>query len=139
MFVLTLALIDAPLLSTRLGYGGEDQGVSIDVNGLIHVTGRTISPDYLVTTDATQPANAGDWNTFVSAIGTDFWGNMILRYLSYSTYLGGGGGDVGTSIIPLTGPKAYITGRTKSSEFPTTSGTFQVSNDGGYGAFVVNL
>jgi hypothetical protein len=45
--------------------------------------------------------------------------------LSYSTYLGGAGYDSGTAIAVDASGNAYITGFTRSSNFPVTAGSFQ--------------
>ena len=64
---------------------------------------------------------------------------IIDPVLSYSTYLGGTGGDtVGTGIAIDTSGNAYVTGYTTSPNFPTVSaflGTFV----GSYDVFVTKL
>jgi hypothetical protein len=45
--------------------------------------------------------------------------------LSYSTYLGGGGYDAGTAIAVDASGNAYVTGFTRSPNFPVVAGSFQ--------------
>src|SRR5260370_6287399 len=50
---------------------------------------------------------------------------IVDRVLSYSTYLGGAGYDSGTAIAVDASGSAYVTGFTRSSNFPVTAGSFQ--------------
>jgi hypothetical protein len=59
--------------------------------------------------------------------------------LSYSTYLGGSGGDTGESIAVDSSGNAYIAGYANSTNFPTTAGAFQTSLDSTSDAFVTKL
>src|SRR5437867_952450 len=56
---------------------------------------------------------------------------IIDPVLFYSTYLGGSGDDVGNGIAVDDSGNAYVTGFTSSTNFPTTSGTFQPAFGGG--------
>ncbi|HEV3003736.1 MAG TPA: SBBP repeat-containing protein [Pirellulales bacterium] len=60
---------------------------------------------------------------------------VIDPVLSYSTYLGGNGGDSGNAFAVDSSGDAYITGRTQSANFPGTSGGFGGAQD----AFVTKL
>jgi len=60
---------------------------------------------------------------------------VIDPVLSYSTYLGGSGGDSGNGIAVDASGDAYITGWTQSTNFPTTSGGYSGTED----AFVTEL
>ena len=59
--------------------------------------------------------------------------------LQYSTYLGGNGEDVAFSIAVDSSGNSYVTGQADSTLFPTSSGAFQVTDQGGRDAFVVKL
>jgi hypothetical protein len=59
--------------------------------------------------------------------------------LSYSTYLGGSSGDQGFGIAVDASGDAYVTGRTGSTNFPTTGGAFQTTLAGGNDVFVTEL
>lgn len=61
---------------------------------------------------------------------------VIDPTLLYSTYLGGTGYDEGKGIAVDAAGNAYVTGRTNSTDFPTTPGSFQTT---GSGIFVTKL
>ena len=58
--------------------------------------------------------------------------------LVYSTYLGGSDTDAAFGIAVDTVGNAYVTGDTRSTNFPTTLGAFQTAV-GGFDAFVTKL
>src|SRR2546425_1545635 len=64
---------------------------------------------------------------------------VIDPVLSYSSYLGGSGGDEGWGIAVDTLGNAYVTGSTSSTNFPTNLGAFQTALAGGSDAFVTKL
>jgi hypothetical protein len=51
--------------------------------------------------------------------------------LVWSTFLGGGDGDVGWAIALDGAGNAYVIGNTRSADFPTTAGAFDTSYNGG--------
>lgn len=59
--------------------------------------------------------------------------------LPYSTFLGGSSWDVGVDIAVDESGAAYVTGYTNSSNFPTTSGAFDIVANGYYDGFVVKV
>src|SRR5207302_854817 len=63
---------------------------------------------------------------------------IIDPVLSYSTYLGGSGGNVGYGIAVDATGNTYVTGFTTGS-FPTTAGAYQTTFGGGTDAFVTVL
>jgi len=64
---------------------------------------------------------------------------VIDPVLSYSTYLGGSGGDEGWGITVDNLGNAYVTGSTSSTNFPTNLGSFQTASAGNVDAFVTKL
>ena len=67
---------------------------------------------------------------------------VIDPVLVYSTYLGGSGGavdDEGFGIAVDTSGNAYVTGRTGSTDFPTTTGALDATLGGDADAFVTKL
>ncbi|HYK63695.1 MAG TPA: SBBP repeat-containing protein, partial [Patescibacteria group bacterium] len=59
--------------------------------------------------------------------------------LSYSTFLGGTGGDNGTAIAVDASGFAYVTGVTESADFPTTMGAYKTTPPGGGNMFVTKV
>ena len=115
-------VIDPTLVySTYLGGSANDQAnsIAIDTRGNTYITGFAQSIDFPTTMDAYQPALKGFANVFVSKM------NPAGSALLYSTYLGGSGSDTGLGIAVDDSGNAYVTGSTRSSDFPTTPGAFQ--------------
>jgi hypothetical protein len=63
---------------------------------------------------------------------------VIDPALSYSTYLGGSGGDTADTITVDSAGNAYVAGEASSTNFPVTPGAFQTTNPAG-SAFVTKL
>jgi hypothetical protein len=99
--------------STRLGGRDEDAAyaIAVDPAGDAYVTGNTNSTDYPVANPA-QAKPGGSTDVFVAKLSPD--GSRLL----YSTYLGGSGSDVGYGIAVDAGGSAYVTGDTRSTDFP---------------------
>lgn len=117
------------LYSTYLGGTFEDYGESIalDANDNIYIVGRTQSDDF-PTQAAIQPNRAGtnqDEDAFVTKITAD--GSSLV----YSTYLGGTDWDRVSRIAVDDTGNAFVTGSTRSADFPTTAGAFQDQFVGG--------
>ena len=126
-------LVIDPVLtfSTYLG-GGDDagQGIAVDASGYAYVTGRSSYGFPLA--NPLQGTPAGLWDVFVAKLDT------VGSSLVYSTYLGGSGYDEGLGIAVDTSGNAYVTGYTKSANFPTAS-PLQGANAGGSDVFVAKL
>jgi hypothetical protein len=112
--------------STYLGGGGIDnaEGIAVDNADNAYVTGQTYSTDF-PTAAAIQASNGGnqDSDAFVTEI------NSSGSALVYSTYLGGGNMDWGNAIAVDSSGNAYVTGFTRSTDFPL-SGSLQSSCGG---------
>ncbi len=143
--------------STFLGgsgwfFGNWAKGVAVDAYGRAYVTGWTDSYDFPITSDAVDAVLDGctlDMDGDYLACGDAF----VMRLnasgtaLEYATYLGGSldsvGGygrteDYGSGIALDDSGHVYITGRTSCSDFPTTPGAFDRSNNG-HDGFVAKL
>lgn len=106
----------AIVYSTYLGGSGNDPGLAIAVDpaGNAYVTGWTNSANFPVK-QPLQPALA-DAGGDVIAAKFDQTGSLI-----FSTYLGGNNFDRGLSIAADASGNAYLTGETRSGNFPTSN------------------
>ena len=103
---------------TYFGGSGADagRGIAVDLTGLIHVTGYTTSPDF-PTKFAYQATHGGGQDVFVAKFNPA--GAGPNQTLSYSSYLGGSGNEVGQAIAGDEEGQVYIAGFTESADFPT--------------------
>ncbi len=110
--------------------GGE---LVIGENGEIWIAGETNSADFPTTPGAFDRSYGGTQDGFVLALSSD--GSTLL----FSTYLGSGDEDTifGLDLAPNGSPT--VTGRTRSTDFPVTSGAFDESHNGDIDAFVTQL
>ena len=126
------ALVYATYLGGSANDGGD--GIAVDSLGNAYVTGVTSLSNFPAV-NAIQPTLGGGSDVFVSKV------NPLGSGLVYSTYLGGSSNDegVGIALDSLPVPNAYVTGRTDSTNFPTTSGAFQTTFGGTFDAFVTKI
>jgi len=120
--------------STYLGGTGQDMGsgIAVDSAGSAYIAGYTASTNF-PTASAHQGTNGGgQYDAFVTKL------SAAGSALTYSTYLGGSGGDQGQGIAVDAAGSAYIAGYTASTNFPTAS-AYQGTNGGGTDAFVTKL
>lgn len=64
---------------------------------------------------------------------------LIIDPLVFSTYLGGTGDELGYGIAVDANGDVYVTGRTSSSNFPVTSGSYQTSYGTNIDVFVTKM
>jgi len=120
-FVTVIAAAGTRILySTFIGGSDGDSvsGVAVDASGRIHVTGDTISGDFPVTPGALQTAWAADYNPDDDPLDDAFYARIDRTSLGYGTYLGGFGNDWGTGVVVDPQGDAYVTGNTKTTNFP---------------------
>jgi len=131
----------ALVYSTYLGGNEWDEGHGIAVNaaGNTYVTGETESTNF-PTAHAFQGTYGGsgslmnDGDAFLTKLNASGSG------LAYSTYLGGGAEDYGRGIAADAAGNAYVTGNTKSTNFPTANAFQETYGGGDYGdAFVAKI
>ena len=121
------ALVIDPVLtySTYLGGStGRNVGVvAADASGAAYVGGETSAIDFPTTafdrTRGGDPSDSFSADAFVAKL------NPAGDALVYSTYLGGNETDAALGIAVDAAGRAYLTGGTNSSDFPTTAGAFQ--------------
>jgi hypothetical protein len=108
--------------STFLGGSSHEigAGIQVDANGNAFIVGTTQSPNFPTTAGAFRRtgATSNSLEVFVSKV------NPTGTALVYSTFIGGSNFDWGRGIAIDASGNAYVTGQTKSSNFPTTAGAF---------------
>jgi len=104
----------ALVYSTYLGGNTNELGfgIAVDGSGSAYVTGFTDSRNF-PTVNALQITNAGFDDVFVTKVAPD--GSAFV----YSTYLGGTNTDQGKGIVVDAAGRAFVTGFTQSTNFPT--------------------
>ena len=136
VFVTKLNALGAMLAySTFLGGADTDigQGVAIDAAGEAYVTGYTFSSDFPSTAGAFQASFNGAADAFVTKL------DAVGATLIYSTFLGGANWDFGLGIAVDGAGHAYVTGKTLSLDFPTTTGAYDPNYHGLTEAFVTKI
>ena len=132
-------VIDPLIYSTLIGGSDFDEccSVAVDANYYVYITGWTKSINFPIDNAFDTSFNGGDGNPggdcFVLKLSPD--GQSVV----YSTFIGGTRDDRGTSITVDNSGNAYVTGQTKSNDFPIVNG-FDSSYAGGQGdCFVFKL
>jgi hypothetical protein len=123
------------LYSTFLGGTNDELGesIAIDRSGSAYVTGPTASPEFPTTPGVFDRDYNGGTDAFATKL--DSSGSKLL----YSTFFGGTALDYGRDIAVDRRGNAYVTGRTASSDFPTTPGAFDPTFNLGDDAFVTKF
>lgn len=132
------AIVFDPVLAYSLLFGGSQDepaygGTAFDDSGNAYIVGRTLSPDFPVTTGALDTTANGLLDAFVAKIASD--GAAI----EWATLIGGTLDDdvFGVDLAPS--GAVVVTGRTTSANFPTTPGAFDTSYNGYYDIVVFRL
>ncbi|HZG51082.1 MAG TPA: SBBP repeat-containing protein, partial [Pyrinomonadaceae bacterium] len=118
----------ALLYSTYLGGSGAeyDPNLALGSDGLVYVAGRTYSSNYPVTAGVFQSQPRGVSGNVSEGFVTKLAASPTAG-LIFSTYLGGAGNDSVEGLAVASGldDSVYVTGRTSSSNFPTTPNAWQ--------------
>ena len=126
------------LYATFLGgfYNDEGYSIAVDGSGAAYVTGSTRSDDF-PTGPGYDTSFDGDSGIYGDAFVVKL--NEAGTGLLYATFLGGSSYEYGFGIAVDGASNAYVTGSTRSDDFPTGPG-YDTSLNGGVGdAFVVKL
>lgn len=122
------------VLGGDAGMGGPVNGVALDSTGNIFLAGSASGNKFPATAGSFQTVNSGGTDAFVAKM------NSTGTALIYGTYLGGGlESDRATAIALDSAGNAYVTGQTESAPFPTTTGAFDNSFNGGEDTFVTKF
>jgi hypothetical protein len=117
----------ALVYSTYLGGTGVDRAFSLALDGAnnVFITGDTASANFPVSATPYQPAyGGGDNDAFVAKI------NSAGSALLYATFLGGTDSDAGLGIAVDGTGQAFVTGYTRSADFPIHNGLQTVFGGG---------
>ncbi len=111
-FVVKFATDGSLLWSTFLGGNGVDRGFAIAAtsDGSCYVTGETCSTNF-PTKNTYDSSKSGEYDAFVTKYSSD-------GFLLWSTYLGGILSDEGSGIAVTEYGYCYVTGTTRSTDFP---------------------
>lgn len=119
-------------------FGGTEydlaNGMQMDSDGNIYITGGTKSTDFPTTTGAASSThNGGDYDSFVAKFANG--GSSLL----YSSYIGGSAEDIAVDIAIDQNSDVYITGETNSEDFPVTNGAYSETKNTGKDAFIAKF
>jgi hypothetical protein len=109
------------IYATYLGGADNESGlaIAVDTSSNAYITGSTFSNAWPNTTSSFQPTGyGGAGDAFIAKIGTQSGSTYPLTYF---TYLGGSGADVGNAILVDSSGAVHVVGSTTSTtNFPTT-------------------
>jgi Beta-propeller repeat/HYDIN/CFA65/VesB-like, Ig-like domain/Cep192 domain 4 len=114
------------VFATFIGGAGVDSAssIAIDSAGNSYIAGNTYSSNFpTISTAAFQTVYGGDGDGFVAKLGPT--GSSLI----YSSYIGGASSDFVQGVAIDSAGNAYVTGSTRSSNFPTAA-PLQIGNDG---------
>ncbi len=119
------------LYSGYLGGTNWDQAnsMTIDQAGTVYLTGQTLSADFPTTPNTYDASLSGENDAFVAQVNAN--GSRLL----YATYLGGSAQDQANGIALDPAGRVYVTGKTLSSDFPTTATAYASNLNADYDAF----
>ncbi|MCS1351642.1 SBBP repeat-containing protein [Mechercharimyces sp. CAU 1602] len=123
------------VFSTYLGGEFPDscEDIALDAEGNSYITGIATSPNFPVTSGAFQTILPGGGAAYATKL------NATGSALRYSTFLGGAQSDQGEAIAVNNEGNAFVSGISRSTNFPVTSGAFQTQLRGSQNAFVTRL
>ena len=107
--------------------------VALDSAGKAYLTGYTDSADFPTSAGALQPSYGGNFDAFVTRL------TAAGTALDLSTYLGGSDVEQGYGIAVDLAGDIYVVGQTRSLDFPTTTGAFDMSLSGPTNGFASKL
>jgi len=123
------------IYSTYLGSSSTDlgDGIDVDLNGNVYITGPTYSSDFPTTNGAYDTKLGGVVDAFVTKL--NYTGSSLI----YSTLIGGSGSEISYGIATDSSGNAFITGYTNSDDCPTTNGAYDTTSNGPDDVFVTKL
>jgi hypothetical protein len=124
--------------STFLGGGRTDvaTGIAVGANGIVHLTGYTMSEDFPYTDGAYRTAYAGRGDIFYAR--ADVTKTGLDGYL-YGTYIGGSDADLAYGMTMDSAGLIYLTGYTFSNDFPIIGDALRSARAGSSDVFLMRL
>ncbi|MCI0576278.1 MAG: SBBP repeat-containing protein [Chloroflexi bacterium] len=127
---------DDLVYSTFVGAGAFEAayGIVLDGTNSAYLTGHTYSAGF--------PTTPGAFDTDYNGGLTDAFVIKLLpdgSDLAYASFLGGADFDDGKGIAVTTAGEATIAGRTNSTDFPTTPGSYDIDYNGGRDVFTIQM
>jgi uncharacterized protein (TIGR03437 family) len=101
-------------------YLDEVKAIAVDPAGRLYLTGTTSSFNFPAV-NALQPALGGRADAFLCRM-------TAAGGFDYCTFLGGSGDDSATAVAVDATGAAYVTGETRSADFPVTAGALQTTS-----------
>jgi len=120
-------IIDPLVASSYVGGGDGDLGlaVALDSDNNVYVAGHTKSGNFPTTPGCFDDQKNASNDIVIFKMTPD------CKELLFSTLVGGDAPEYGVSIAVDEGRNVYVTGDTRSSDFPTTEDCFDDSYNGG--------
>jgi len=126
---------DSLMYSNILGGEGEEtaHGLALDDDGCAYVTGITNSDNFPLVSALDESYGDGEMDAFILKL------SEAGDTLRFSTYLGGENVDYATAIAVDSLGQCYVTGFTRSIDFPTNVFAYDRIQRGGRDAFITSL
>ncbi len=105
--------------------GELSTSIVVSKEGDVYINGLTDADDHPVTQNALKNSNSGGYDIFITVL------DSTLKHIRYSTYIGGQADEVSSAIALDDKNNIICVGATLSSDFPTTTGAFDVTKNGG--------
>ncbi|MDO8281073.1 MAG: SBBP repeat-containing protein [Thermodesulfovibrionia bacterium] len=120
------------LASSYIGGSRNDQGesVAIDSSGNIFVSGETLSNNY--------PTTPGAYSGYLNDLFISKFDSGLTTLLA-STYIGGSSSEYDVVMALDPSGNVFITGRTSSTDYPTTPGAYDTTHNGGFDFVISKL
>ncbi|MCW3084963.1 MAG: repeat-containing protein [Bacteroidetes bacterium] len=125
VLIASLGTYEFPADSLQYNYGDQYRGeIQVDPAGNCYIASSTRSGDFPIV-GGFDNTLGGKQDAVVFKLNPDF------STLIWSSYLGGSDNDAGYSLILNSAQEIYVTGGTRSSNFPTTAGAYHTTYGGG--------
>ena len=142
-FVTKVSASGTLLWSSYLGGASNEEGhgIAVDASGNAIVTGWTKSSDFLTTGGFDTTFGGGTCTGAYPQICADAFVTKVSGAggLLWSSFLGGAKIDEGFAIAADVSGNIFVTGRTQSTDFPTSGGFDTTYGGNPYDAFVTKL